>query len=429
MKKKDSKAAPFLLLFISLSVLAAAVYGMAFRSKDLENIAERLFSGGTSRSEPLVATYLSTAVKSVLLRDAFELLESETQQLAEVQDMLRRLDTKRNLYIERMAEKEERYEAGISSFALEEILGDLRASGYLERYRSRFAGDLGRRMETFFKMYETRRTALLLRKARHSEKIDELSGYIAQLTGETIPVTLFDGGEVLQSARMQYTARAAFLIERGEFGRARDLLQEAGFSEQDSILFLVLGTASELQQRNARLEEKDPLAEIKMSYLSEEYRDVISLTNRAKNDPFIEPLLSGLTDAARTNIELEHEIMQELELREDITLLFDRAGRMEDRGEYTKACELYRKLLLLDLPPFDIEHIITRMTSCITGSAIADEKRKDNTKAIHLLEKARGIAWNGKKNEAIELYKTIILRFPNSDYIGQALEELEKLLG
>jgi len=166
MKKKDSKAAPYLFLFISLSICAAAVYGMAFRSRDLEGIAERLFSGGTPSSEPLVATYLSSAAKSALLREAFELLKAETQKLAEVQNMINRLDAKHDLFIEQMAQKEERYDAGISSFSLEEILGDLRAAGYLERYRSQFAGDLGRRMETFFTMYESQHTALLLKEAR-----------------------------------------------------------------------------------------------------------------------------------------------------------------------------------------------------------------------------------------------------------------------
>ncbi|MBN2323855.1 MAG: hypothetical protein JXQ30_08975 [Spirochaetes bacterium] len=429
MKKKDSKAAPYLLLFVSVSILAAAVYGVTFRSEDLERTAERLFTGKTSRSQTLVASYLSEAVKSALIRDAFRLLEKETQKLTEVRDMICRLDTKRDLFIERMAEKEERYDAGISSFALEEILGDLRASGYLERYRLRFAGDLGRRMEAFLTMYETRRTAMLSMEAEHSKKIDELSGYIRRMTGTALPVSLFTGGEVLESARTQYTERAAFFIGRGEYGRARDLLQEAGLLEQKSLLLLLLGSASELQKRNAHLEEKDWLSEIKMSYLGEDYLDVIALAEQTKNDHFMEPLLSELTEAARTNIEIEREVLQKLELGEDITLLFERAARMEERGEYDKACDLYRKLLLLDLPPFDTEHTVTRMTSCITQSAIADEKRKDNTEAIRLLKEARDIEWNGKRSEAIKLYKTIILSCPNSDYIGQALERLEKLLG
>jgi len=427
MKKKDSKAVPYLFLFISLSVLAAAVYGMTFRSRELEDLTGRLFSSGTP-AQPIVATYLSSAAKSTFLREAYELLETEVKKLAEVQNMKRRLDNKRDLFIERMAEKEERYDAGMSAFPLEEILGDLRAAGYLDRYRSRFAGDLGRRMEIFFKMYETQRTALLREEASVSGRIDELTRYIELVTEKTVPVMLFDGGEVLESTRKQYSDRAAFLIGRGEYDRARTLLSDAGFGVQESLLLLLLETASELQRKNEDLEEKDPLLEIKMSYFSEEYHDVISLANSTKDDSYIGPLLSELTDASRTNIEIQHEIMRELELKEDITVLFARARRMEARGEYAQACDLYRKLLLLDLSPFDAEHIVTRMTSCITGSAIADEKRKDNTEAIRLLEEARGLQWNGKKRDAIDLYKNIILRCPNSDYIGQALDELEKLL-
>ena len=435
MKHKDRKTIPFLFLFLSLSVVSFTVYGMTGnRYAEIEELLESRFDFDPSEGNVYVSPYLSHTARAEALSDAFLLLEDEKRRLSEIRVMMGELEEKRSLFVENISQRSEVYEANISSFKIDELLGDLRASGYLEKYRSYFSDDLKRRNKLFFEVYEKKMSALLRQSERHEKRIDELSIFIGQVSrGKHTNQPDSKKAWVLQETEKRYYGRALFFIEQGDYKRAQKMIRtiindETADSDAAYLLWsAILETLDELQQRAEFLRTSDPLIDIKLSYLSEEYEQVLRDSSSLEEDEFLRPLLSGLRDASVKSIRLEEEITKELELNKDVKRLVVRAGELEKRGEHIKACELYRKLLLFDLPPHDREFIVGKLYASAAQSALRNVQRSDNTGAIKLLDDARKMAWEGKKDRAAQLYRSLILRYPNSDYIEQALDELMDL--
>ncbi len=435
MKHKDRKAIPFIFLFLSILVVSFTVYGMTGDRYDMvEGILASVFDDTASGGDTYISAYLSHTARAELLRDAFLLLEDEKRMLSDVQEMIGELEEKRAHFIEKVSQRSEVYEANISSFGLEELLGDLRAAGYLEKYRSFFSDDLSRRKRMFFEGYEKARTALFRQSEHHKNRIDELSVFIEDVTRGKYP----DEPDVkrawgLQETEIQYAKRALFFIQQEDYRRAGELIRTIaeGETEEGEVSYVlwakILEVLDELQSRTEELRTSDPLIDLKMSYLSEDYEQVLRDSGSLEADEYLRPLLSGLTDAARQNIRLDQEISEELELKREIKRLVARAGELEKRGEHVKATELYRKLLIFDLPSHDREFIIGKLYAGAAQSALSNMKRSDNTGAIKLLDDARRLAWEGNSDKAGELYRSLILQYPNSDYIAQALDELTDL--
>jgi len=435
MKHKDRKGIPFIFLFLSISVVSFTVYGM---TGDRYDTVERILAGWlddtASGGDEYISAYLSHTARAEVLRDAFLLLKDEERRLSEVQERIGELEKKRALFIEKVSQRSEVYEANISSFGLEELLGDLRAAGYLEKYRSHFSDDLSRRKSLFFEGYEKTRSALFRQSEHHKNRIDEISVFIEDVTRGKCP----DEPDIkrawgLQETETQYAKKALFFIQQEDYRRAGELIRTIaeGETEEGEVPYLlwakILEVLDELQRRTDELRTSDPLIDLKMSYLSEDYEQVLRDSGSLEEDEYLRPILSGLTDAARQNIRLDQEISEELELKRDIKRLVAQAGELEKRGEHVKASELYRKLLIFDLPPHDREFIIGKLYAGAAQSALSNMKRSDNTGAIKLLDDARRLAWEGKSDKAGELYRSLILQYPNSDYITQALDELTGL--
>lgn len=435
MKHKDRKVIPFIFLFLSISVVSFTVYGMTGDRYDtVERILADWLDDTAPEGDEYISAYLSHAARAEVLRDAFLLLKDEKMMFSDVQERIDELEEKRALFIEKVSQRSEVYEANISSFGLEELLGDLRAAGYLEKYRAYFSDDLSRRKRLFFEGYEKKRSALFRQSEHHKNRIDELSVFIEDVTRGKHP----DEPDIkmawgLQETETQYAEKALFFIQQGDYKRAGELIRTIAEDETEEgevpyVLWAkILEVLDELQSKKEELRASDPLIDLKMSYLSEDYEQVLRDSGSLEEDEYLRPLLSGLTDAARQNISLEQEISEELELKRDIKRLVARAGELEKRGEHVKASELYRKLLIFDLPPHDREFIIGKLYAGAAQSALGNKKRSDNTGAIKLLDDARRLAWEGKSDKAGELYRSLILQYPNSDYIAQALDELTDL--
>lgn len=436
MKKKDRKLAPFLLLFLSVAVFSLTIYAMSGnRYEALYELWNCWLNGKEVHNEVYISSYLSHATRVGALRDAFLLLEDEKRMLSEVKRMMGELEKERALYLEKTAQQSEVYEANTSLFSFEEILGDLRAAKYLERYRAHFTDDLNRRTRVFFEGYERRWSTLQRQGDHHKRRIEELSHFIAQVARGKVPYAPVSRGSwILTETEGRHLQRALFYIEQGDYRQAGQVMGEMAEKnpvENEIPYYLwsvILQTLDELQQRVEGLSEDDPFIEVKMSYLAENYEETLSESGGLADNEFLKPLLNSLTDAVLQNITIEKEIAEAIDLKKDMRRLVARAGELEKRGEYAKAGEIYRKLLIFDLPPHDREHIIGRLYICVIKSSLSSVKRRDNTKAIKLLDDARKLAWKGKRDEAIELYRKLILDYPNSDYVEQALDELADLL-
>jgi tetratricopeptide (TPR) repeat protein len=436
MKKKDRKFTPFLLLFLSVAVFSLTIYAISGnRYEAFYELWNRWLNGKEVHNEVYISSYLSHTTRVGALRDAFLLLEDEKRMLSEVQRMMGELEGERAFYLKKTVQQSEVYETNISLFSFEEILGDLRAAGYLERYRAHFTDDLNRRTRVFFEGYERRLSTLQRQGDHHKGRIEELSHFIAQVARGKVPYApVPEGSWILTETEERHLQRALFYIEQGDYRQAGQVMGEIAEKnpvENEIPYYLwsvILQTLDEIQQRVEGLSADDHFIEVKMSYLAENYEETLSDSGGLADNEFLKPLLNSLTDAALQNIMIEKEIAEAIDLKKDMSRLVTRAGELEERGEYARAGELYRKLLIFDLPPHDREHIIGRLYICVIKSSLNSVKRRDNTKAIKLLDDARNLAWKGKRDEAIELYKKLILDYPNSDYVEQALDELADLL-
>jgi len=436
MRKKDRAILPLLFLFISLSVISLSVYGMTGNRYDtVEAVYTDLIDEGGSHRQACVSSYLSHSARAGALYDAFLILEDEKRRLSDIEKMIDQLEKGRETFLRNTAQKSELFEANVSLFGVDELLGDLRVAEYFKRYRSRFVGDQNRRVRVFFDEYNQQRLALQAQNQHHQKKIEELTDFISQVTQkEELYEPEVGGSWLLSETEQQLVQRALFYIRQEDYSRAAGVIGAIADKELDgggvsyALCSILLKTIDELQQRIEYIRTQDPLSAIRMSYLAEDYEGLLSESSRLTDDELLKPLLNVLMDAVHRNILIEREISEEIGLKHNLSLLVARAREIEAQGEYTKASELYRKLLLFDLPPHDREHIIGRLYVCASKNALSNVKRSDNTGAIKLLDEARNLAWEGKRKEAIKMYRSLILRYPNSDYIEQALDELADLL-
>jgi tetratricopeptide (TPR) repeat protein len=278
----------------------------------------------------------------------------------------------------------------------------------------------------------SKKAILVSEKHMHEQRISELSHYIEAVQRRGSEELLYtDDLPVMKETQKIHTERAIFLIKEGEYKRAAEalnIIMDTGYNDL-GLLVRILSILEELERRRMQLIIEDPFADLKLSYLTEDYEKTIAQVDELNADPFLRPLLGGLNTALYQNIEIAGNIDEDLNLRNDVKSLIGMASRLEKIGEYRKAVNLYRKLLLFDLPPHDREYLASKLYSAMKLSIGSELKRRDNTRAIKLLEDARRLVWEGKKDEALKQYLLLIKECPNSDYIGQAVGEIVGLRG
>ncbi|UCB44777.1 MAG: hypothetical protein JSV25_11225, partial [Spirochaetota bacterium] len=424
MRIKPKGVATYLFLFLSLCILFLAGYGIVRLGY---HGIEKLFPSlqyDINRQRVYISSYLSHLTRSKIAHDSLVVLEKEKSRLARTQRELDELETSMESFLESMKEKQEVFEANVSSINIGELVTDFRAATHINKYNELFNSELNKRKRLFFKSYTSKKTILVNEKQLHEKSISELSHYIdaVQRKGsEELEVT--GNLPYLNETQKLYAERAVIFIKQGEYERAAAVLKtvmDAGFDDQ-VLLIKLLSTLEELERRQTELTIENPLVDLKLSYLTEDYEEALDQTEKLESDPFLRPLLSTLNTALYRNIEITDDIDADITFRNDVKGLINMATRLEQIGEYEKAVNLYRKLLLLDIPPHDREYLTSKLYSAMKLSIVGELKRSDNTRAIKLLENARRLIWEGKKDEALNQFLLLIKECPNSDYVGQAV--------
>jgi hypothetical protein len=432
MKKKLRGFPTYFFLFLSLFILVLMGYGI-FRLgyQGLDKLFPSL-QGKVMQQREYITSYLTHTTRLKIIQDALIILEDEKKNLAETQYELDELEVRMESFISAMEEKQEVYEANVSSFDIGELIKDARAAAYLEKFNTLFSSEVNRRKRLFLEGYESERKRLLYEKNMHEKRISELSQYIEEVQRRGPEAQLYtDGLSFMEEAKKLGIESAVFFIKREEYRRAADELRsvaDTGIDDQ-GLLVRLLQTLDDLEKKRIKLTREDPLTDLKLSYLSEDYEVALKQVEKLNTDPYIMPLLSGLSSALYRNIAIESDINEDIDLKKGVKNLMGMASRLEKNGEYKKAVKLYKKLLLLDLPPHDVEYLTEKLYSAMEVSIVSELKRRDNTKAIKLLEDARRLVWEGKKDEALRQYLLLIKECPNSDYIGQAVGEIIGLRG
>jgi hypothetical protein len=432
MKKRLRGFPTYFFLFLSLCILVLTGYGI-FRLgyRGLEKLFPSLQDKVMQQRE-YITSCLTHTTRLKIIQEALIILEDEKKNLAETQYELDELEMRMESFSDAMEEKQEIYEANVSSFDIEELIKNVRAAAYLEKFNTLFRSEMNRRKKLFFEGYESERKRLLYEKNTHERRISELSHYIEEVQRRGPEAQLYtDGLSFIEEAKKLSIESAIFFLKREEYKRAADELRSVtdnGFDD-NGLLERLLQTLDDLEKKHIKLTREDPFTDLKLSYLSEDYEGALKQVEKLDTDPYIKPLLSGLSVALYRNIAIESDIDEDLDLRKSVKSLMGMATRLEKDGEYEKAVRLYKKLLLLDLPPHDMEYLTEKLYSAMELSIVSELKRQDNTKAIKLLEEARRLVWEGKKDEAFRQYLLLIKECPNSDYVGQAVGEIIGLEG
>jgi tetratricopeptide (TPR) repeat protein len=228
--------------------------------------------------------------------------------------------------------------------------------------------------------------------------------------------------------------RFLFLLEREDYDGALSTLESASvlpFSTEEEASHLLLKrllvVLKMYRERMALLEEHGPFDDIILSYLNEDYGTTLRKVRVMKEEDYIRPLLSGIETGLHTNMEIERQIEENLELREKVTRLAGKAAQLEENGEYGKAVDAFESLLFLPLPSYDREHALNRVHSLWLEVELKRVKREENTKAIKYLESARILNREGNEKGAIEYYRMLLIECPHSDFVGDAVDEILKL--
>ncbi len=435
----------FVLFFLSLIILVFTMYSII--RLDLYSV-EKIWSSltnpmflknpmiltnhGGERQKAYITPYLSYMSQAEAQRDALFLLKEERDKLRTLENELAKLNRDKDSFLKVMDEKKGIYETNVSSFGLDKSMNELKSIGYLTRYNLQFDIDLNRRKSLYFKSYENRKAELQSDRDSHKRKVAEIRQFIGEIDKRkentlSIPMkALF-----INETKRLYVERVLFFIEQEEYKRAKEVLVSLlgfEFNEQEMIqktlLVRMLSKLDDIIRRLDLLTEESPFDDIKMAYLSEDYKKALNQVENLNANPFLKPILSGLREAIHQNIDSSQEIAEDLGLNGGINELMNKASELEGIGEYEKALMIYKNLLIFNLPPYDREHLVNKIDSGMIPYIKGGLKREDNTNAIKYLDNARKLLWEGKPEEALKCYKLLITECPNSDYVEEALEEI-----
>ena len=389
-----------------------------------------------NEEERYVTSYLSGASKEAALDDAFRLLQKKKADLENVERELERLGNDRNIFMGSIDKKTKLFEENVSIIGGEKEKEQLKTFEYLKRSKSRFDKEIQGRQETYLEIWESKKVRLEEKKKEYWREIKELTLYIKKFENdETAEDFLYEDMFFVTEAKKDMLERVLFLIYNQEYDGAiavlGDLLEldfEDTETVQKNLLISMLTVLKEYKRRLDLLEKETVFAEIKMAYINEDYSEALAHMDALNDDDYIKPLLAGLRDVIQENINISSEIEGELVVKNRIKELVDKAAKLESEKDYSRAVKIYENLLILDLPPFDREFLISKMRASIVPSIESDFKREHNTNASRYLQTARNLYLDGEEEEALQYYKKVLTECPNSDYIEEALTELIRLI-
>ncbi len=155
-----------------------------------------------------------------------------------------------------------------------------------------------------------------------------------------------------------------------------------------------------------------------------EKEDEYSYNFRLKVIASMEELRSYLNERKKA----VSEYTDKLKTAKNLKSLFKQAEYFTKNGQYKKAAEIYRNILVFDLSPSDREIVVDKLQSVHELFVKTNQKRKQNREVIELLGIAERYEAEGAYGKANSIYKRIVKEYRMSDFCDRALERLIKNL-
>jgi hypothetical protein len=382
-----------------------------------------------------VLSYLSNQSKLQVQQNVYELLQKDKARLKETEKALLALETEKNSFTRNMEERDTVFDEHVSVFDLDESNKELKSVVDLVRNKVTFKGEMKRRSDHFFQLYDTRRESLLAVKEELEQQIEQLTALIHEIeTSSSNEIALNSQYLLVDEAKAKQMNRFVFLLERGDYDGALKTLERTAslpYEEEEHTLHLLtrrlLVVLNAYGEKMVFLDENRPFEDIKLSYLNEDYGAALRKVQSLKNEEYLRPLLGGIESGLYENMEIERQIEENMLLRKQVDALSDRAAQLEENGAYVKAVDAFESILILPLPSYDREYILKRVHSLWLEVELKRLKREENTKAIKYLESARILNREGNEKGAIDYYKMLLMECPHSDFVGDAVDEIMKL--
>jgi len=382
-----------------------------------------------------VMSYLSTDSKETVQKDVILLLEKKREELYRIEEELKKLVDEKKLFLYSMGQKKKVFQENISIIDGSEIRNNLKSIVQLNKSELRFHNEAERRINLYLNIHQKKREELLSNKEQITWELAELTGLMQNLKNEK-GIEKFPGDKAFftQESKKKLYERLLFLIDHSEYEKALevfDTLLGMDFDEsetvQENIVRSLLAILKEYKEKRDYLESASIFDDIKMSFLGENYDQTFSHLDTLNADVFMNPLLADLRNVLYSNTNSTKEISEEIELTKNIKKLRDKALEFENRGDYEKAIKIYEDLLILNLPSYDREYLISKIHSIMVPAVKNDIKREENTQAIKYLENARALYLAGKEKEACEFYMLLVTDCSSSDYVEEAITNLLKV--
>jgi len=414
----------FFIFSLSIAVLTAN-YFFHFFSLPLSESFHTLFPQNEKANLPVIS-YLSVGVKESVKRDVFLLMQKNREDLTSIEAELKRLEDEKKVFLETMQYKSELFDENVSLVEEGEAKESLESGIQLQRITMRFKTESERRINSYLNIYEQKKHRLLSQKEDALRSLDELGSYVRGIeAGEGLEKLSGDPGLFVYRAKGKMAQRFLLYIKRGEYANALKLYERMKIVPQESgqvdVIKMLLESLTAYKARLALYERSSLLDDIKLSYLEENYQKTLS---HIQASDYLRPMLSDLQGVLYKNIETREQINQEIELKKKMKILRRKAEDFEKRGEYENALKIYEDLLILNLPSYDREYLISEIHSLISTSVRKQIKREDNTRATKYLESARNLYREGREKEAYEVYRKIATECPNSDYVEEAFSAM-----
>ena len=376
-----------------------------------------------------VVSYLSRGVRDPVEKDILLLMQQRGKELSHIEGEIKRLEDDKNTFLESMEKRRDIFRENVSLMDEGEGREHLEFSVHLQRFELRFHNEAERRVNKYLELYEQKKQRLFSQKEGVSRELVELGRYMRDLEeGQGLEAFPYEESLFFTMAENKLKARFLFYIERREYEKALKVYESIKFKAPESpkvdVVKQLLMSLSNYKEKLALYERSTLLDDIKMSYLEENYQKTVSHVDAAE---YLGPLLGDLRNVLYRNIEAKEQINEEIELKRKIKNLKRKAAELEKKGEHGKALKLYEDLLILNLPSYDREFLISKIHSVMERAVRSEIKREDNTKAIKYLESARDLYRGGRENEAYKVYQQIIMECANSDYVSEALSAMQEI--
>jgi len=426
----------FVLLSLSFAMLIALGI-FIYHSENLDVLRPVInpISAASAHTPNHVLPYLSHQSKLQVQQNVYELLQKDKARLKETEKALLALETEKNSFTRNMEERDTVFDEHVSVFDIDESNKELKSVVDFVRNKVTFKGEIKRRSDHFFQLYETRRDSLLAVKEELEQQIEQLTALIHEIeTSSSNEVALNSQSLFVDEAKAKQMNRFVFLLERGDYDGALKTLERTTslpYEEEEHALHLLarrlLVVLNDYGKKMVFLDENRPFEDIKLAYLNEDYGAALRKVQPLKEEEYLRPLLGGIESGLYENMEIERQIEANIVLRKQVDALSNRAAQLEENGEYVKAVDTFESILILPLPSYDREYILKRIHSLWLEVELRRLKREENTKAIKYLESARILNREGNEKGAIDYYKMLLIECPHSDFVGDAVDEIMKL--